>query len=264
MKKIGQSIGLALWLWVHRPANCSHVANLSGYSTDQGICSDLGRINDQMGSCSIGSSPVRKECNQRLIDRFPDSHWLKNVILNETEESLPPIARAMKNILDHNMIIWDSQRQEEHPWPHFINPYRRSSHHRLERKLSDILPRPVFREEPPIFSPVKESPAIIAEPTRSSPRPSISSRLLLKPPRSKLKKKSSYATKIIPLDSLQCHLERSKSKTKKHSRSRSKKRSRSPSRKRSRSPSKKRRSSRKSKSKTRRRSRRKKNRRSGR
>ena len=61
---------------------------------------------------------------QEYIDTLPDSLWLKHFVLDETEEYLPPIARAMKNMLDHNTVICNSENLQENLWPHFINHTR--------------------------------------------------------------------------------------------------------------------------------------------
>jgi hypothetical protein len=66
----------------------------------------------------------RQEFTIPPIDTLPDSLWLKRFVLDEPQEYLPPIARAMKNMLDNDMLIWNSEIQKESTWPHFINQYR--------------------------------------------------------------------------------------------------------------------------------------------
>ncbi|CAF0889797.1 unnamed protein product [Adineta steineri] len=133
IKRIGQSIGLGLWLWVHRPANCSNISNL--YQQQQ-ISPDL--------ICSpcpdvLNDSSLEKNYKQDYlipsIDSLSESFWLKRLVLNEPQEYLPPIARAMKNMLDNNALVWNSEIQQESVWPHFINQYRMTQNKSFLRNL---------------------------------------------------------------------------------------------------------------------------------
>jgi hypothetical protein len=69
------------------------------------------------------------------LDTLPDSLWLKRFVLDESQESLPPIARAMKNMLDNDMLVWNSDIQDESAWPHFINQYRMTQNETFLRNL---------------------------------------------------------------------------------------------------------------------------------
>ena len=135
---MGQSIGLALWLWVHRPANCSNIANLyqqqqtpfSLIDVDKSehfICTPCPDTRNHLRPPTIDDEERHDRVIPPSIDSLPDSLWLKHFVLDEREENLPPIARAMKNMLDHNALIWNSRNEEaENLWPHFINQYRRT------------------------------------------------------------------------------------------------------------------------------------------
>ncbi|CAF1303330.1 unnamed protein product [Adineta steineri] len=134
IKRIGQSIGLGLWLWVHRPANCSNISNL--YQQQQQRSPDL--------ICSpcpdvLNESSLEKNYKQDYlipsIDSLSESFWLKRLVLNEPQEYLPPIARAMKNMLDNNALVWNSEIQQESVWPHFINQYRMTQNKSFLRNL---------------------------------------------------------------------------------------------------------------------------------
>ena len=121
---MGQSVGLALWLWVHRPANCSHInQRIDGDKAQQFICAPCPDIGNPP-KFQMMDNLARQDCSIPSIDSLPDSLWLKHFVLDETEECLPPIARAMKNLLDHNASIWNSRNEEENLWPHFINDHR--------------------------------------------------------------------------------------------------------------------------------------------
>lgn len=133
---MGQSIGFALWLWVHRPANCSNITNL--YQQQQASFSLINADKSQDFICTPCVDTRNHPRLQKIddgerqdhvipsIDSLPDSLWLKHFVLDETEESLPPIARAMKNMLDHNAVIWNSRNEEaENLWPYFIDQNRR-------------------------------------------------------------------------------------------------------------------------------------------
>lgn len=113
-------MGLALWMWVHRPANCSH------YSQRHQPCSNYQYTSSTDPSREIG-----------LLETLPDSRWLKHFVLDDPQETVPPIARAMKNMLDRNVLIWDADSQNEIVWPHFINQQRMKQDKRFRRQLNE-------------------------------------------------------------------------------------------------------------------------------
>lgn len=53
-----------------------------------------------------------------------DSLWYQRYVCDQPPEYLPPIARAMKNMIDNDTFIWNSPTQIANLWPHFINQYR--------------------------------------------------------------------------------------------------------------------------------------------
>ncbi|CAF4030457.1 unnamed protein product [Adineta steineri] len=134
IKRIGQSIGLGLWLWVHRPANCSNISNL--YQQQQRsphlICSPCPSV---LNDSSLEKNHHKQDYLIPSIDSLSESFWLKRLVLNEPQEYLPPIARAMKNMLDNNALVWNSEIQQESVWPHFINQYRMTQNKSFLRNL---------------------------------------------------------------------------------------------------------------------------------
>ena len=68
-------------------------------------------------------------------DTLSDLNWYQYTVSNEPHEYLPPIARAMKNMLDNNVFIWNSDAQAEISWPHFINQYRMTKNKALLRNV---------------------------------------------------------------------------------------------------------------------------------
>ncbi|CAF3899189.1 unnamed protein product [Rotaria sp. Silwood2] len=136
VKRIGQSIRLALWLWVHRPINCSNISNLYQNEQQQSLFPVTNVHKSQNFACSpcseSSSYPLSENIDDQekqdfsipSFDMLADSLWYQRFVLNESQEHLPPIARAMKNMLDNNTFVWNSESQEENVWPHFINQYR--------------------------------------------------------------------------------------------------------------------------------------------
>ncbi|CAF0859411.1 unnamed protein product [Rotaria sordida] len=144
VKRIGQSIRLGLWLWVHRPVNCSNISNLNQYEQQQSLFSNMNIHKSQNFACSQSSSYSTSEnIDNQEKQEFPipsfdilgDSLWYQRFVLNESQEHLPPIARAMKNMLDNNTFVWNSETQEENAWPHFINQYRVTQNKAFLRNL---------------------------------------------------------------------------------------------------------------------------------
>ena len=128
VKRVGQSVGLALWLWVHRPANCSNIATLQAYQQQL-------------------PEPFGNNAPTAPLDSLPDSLWLKHFVLDAPQDRLPPIARAMKNMLDNNALVWNSDSGELTAWPHFTNEVRmakiQDSRRRLVMPKQDQLAVPV-------------------------------------------------------------------------------------------------------------------------
>ena len=117
VKRVGQSVGLALWLWVHRPANCYNIATLQAYQQQL-------------------PEPFGTDDSTAPLDSLPDSLWLKHFVLGTPQERLPPIARAMKNMLDHDALIWNSNSEEPTAWPHYINEVRMANNKDSRRRLA--------------------------------------------------------------------------------------------------------------------------------
>ena len=88
------------------------------------------------------------------INTLSDSNWYKYTISNEPHEYLPPIARAMKNMLENDVFIWNSDAQADISWPHFINQYRMIQDKALLRNLygKNEYPSPSPERSAPSFS----------------------------------------------------------------------------------------------------------------
>ncbi|CAF3649629.1 unnamed protein product [Rotaria sp. Silwood1] len=147
VKRIGQSIRLALWLWIHRPVNYSNISNLYQNEQQQSLFSDMNVHKSQNFAYSPCLEPSSYPVSENIdaqekqtlsipsFDMLADSLWYQRFVLNESEEKLPPIARAMKNMLDNNTFVWNSDIQEENAWPHFINQYRVTQNKAFLRNL---------------------------------------------------------------------------------------------------------------------------------
>ena len=131
IKRIGQSMGLALWLWVHRPANCSQYPPRSNFEMTMNEASNYHLTEKHCHPSRGDATPAG------LLDTLPDSRWLKHFVLDDPEETLPPIARAMKNMFDQNVLIWHADSEDEIVWPHFINQQRTKKDKRFLRQHHD-------------------------------------------------------------------------------------------------------------------------------
>ncbi|CAF0784311.1 unnamed protein product [Didymodactylos carnosus] len=143
VKHFGQSVVFALWLWTHRPTKCSQLANQLS-STIPGInvrCKTTPtRLCTHQKKCEV-CPPCSDNfcCHEVAIDakqfsedqddekdvsciNEPSSLFLKHLILDEQREYLPPITRALKNMLDNNYdYVTDETKDSSILWPHYIN-----------------------------------------------------------------------------------------------------------------------------------------------
>ncbi|CAF2128853.1 unnamed protein product [Rotaria magnacalcarata] len=138
IKRLGQSVRLALWLWSHRPVNCSNISSRN--QCEQQSLFPVASVHKlQNSTCSTNYPTPENMDNQEFsipsIDILADSLWYQRFILNEPQENLPPIARAMKKMLDNDTFIWNSETQKQSPWPHFINQYRVTQNKKCLRNL---------------------------------------------------------------------------------------------------------------------------------
>ncbi|CAF3469926.1 unnamed protein product [Rotaria socialis] len=144
IKRLGQSVRLALWLWSHRPVNCSNISSLNQceqqkQQQQQSLFPVTSVHKLQNSACFTNYPTPENMANQEFsipsIDILADSLWYQRFILNEPQENLPPIARAMKKMLENDTFIWDSEIQMQSPWPHFINQYRVTQNKKFLRNV---------------------------------------------------------------------------------------------------------------------------------
>lgn len=98
MKRLGQSIGVGLWLWTHRPKQNSSQSTLNH---------------------ALSNGPVT------------NSWWLNNFIFDQSKETLPPIASVMKTIIDNDVSLCDSSTVNDPLWPILVRTDRTTDKRRV-------------------------------------------------------------------------------------------------------------------------------------